>query len=145
MEWTKKARKEGGLGPIDIPLVADVTKTISDSYGVLSDAGIAFRGSFIIDDQQIIRHISVNDLSVGRNVDEYKRLLTVKLYSSFRLFNILLNMEKSALLHGLQDQEQCLLAQKINWMLIGRKSTIKNDPLLSLLCKNYLFIQYNSN
>lgn len=77
MEWTKKSRKDGGLGPIDIPLVADVTKKISDSYGVLSDAGIAFRGSFIIDDQQIVRHISVNDLSVGRNVDEYLRLVQV--------------------------------------------------------------------
>ena len=69
MEWTKKSRKEGGLGPIDIPLVADLSREISDNYGVLSDAGIAFRGSFIIDDQQIIRHISINDLSVGRNVD----------------------------------------------------------------------------
>ncbi len=73
--WTLDPRSEGGLGPINIPLLADVKKDIADKYGVLNDAGLALRGTFLIDDNQIVRHISVNDLSVGRNVDEYLRLL----------------------------------------------------------------------
>lgn len=77
MEWTKKPRAEGGLGEIDIPLLADVNKKISTDYGVLNDAGISFRGSFIIDDNQVLKHSSVNDLPVGRNVDEYLRLVQV--------------------------------------------------------------------
>ena len=81
--WTLEPRNEGGLGPIDIPLLADVKKEIADRYGVLNDAGLALRGTFLIDDNQIVRHISINDLSVGRNVDEYLRLLQVK-YILFR-------------------------------------------------------------
>ena len=52
-----------------------MTKDISRDYGVLLDAGISLRGSFIIDDKQNLRHSSVNDLPVGRNVDEYLRLV----------------------------------------------------------------------
>jgi len=80
MEWTKKPRAEGGLGEIDIPLLSDVNKKISTDYGVLNDAGISFRGSFIIDDNQVLKHSSVNDLPVGRNVDEYLRLVQVKFF-----------------------------------------------------------------
>lgn len=80
MEWTKKSRAEGGLGEIDIPLLSDVNKKISTDYGVLNDGGISFRGSFIIDDNQVLKHSSVNDLPVGRNVDEYLRLVQVKFF-----------------------------------------------------------------
>lgn len=80
MEWTKKPRAEGGLGEIDIPLLSDVNKKISTDYGVLNDAGISFRGSFIIDDNQVLKHSSVNDLPVGRNIDEYLRLVQVKFF-----------------------------------------------------------------
>lgn len=78
MEYTKKSREDGGLGPIDIPLIADLNKQVGDAYGVLNDAGIAYRGSFIIDNKQVVRHMSINDLPVGRNVDEYLRLVKVK-------------------------------------------------------------------
>lgn len=74
-EYSRKSRAEGGLGKIDIPLLSDVNKKIGDAYGVLNDAGISYRGSFIIDEQQTVRHLSVNDLPVGRNVDEYLRLV----------------------------------------------------------------------
>jgi alkyl hydroperoxide reductase subunit AhpC len=77
MEWTKKPREQGGLGPIDIPLIADINKEVSAKYGVLNDAGISFRGTFIIDDNQVVKHLSINDLPVGRNVDEYLRLVKV--------------------------------------------------------------------
>ena len=79
MEYTKKDRKKGGLGKMDIPMVADVSKEIAKKYGCLiedgDDAGIAFRATYIIDDKGIVRHISINDLPVGRNVDETLRLV----------------------------------------------------------------------
>ena len=77
MEYTNKPRADGGLGKIDIPLLADINKSVGDAYGVLNDAGICYRGSFIIDDKQVVRHMSINDLPVGRNVDEYLRLVNV--------------------------------------------------------------------
>ena len=76
MEYTKKPRAEGGLGEMDIPMLSDLTKTISSDYGVLTpDGAISFRGTFIIDKSGILRHSSVNDLPVGRNPDETLRLV----------------------------------------------------------------------
>ena len=76
MEYTKKARSDGGLGDMDIPMLSDLTKDISRDYGVLTpDGAISFRGTFIIDKTGILRHSSVNDLPVGRNPDETLRLV----------------------------------------------------------------------
>ncbi len=74
--WRNTARKEGGIGQVTYPLVADLTKSISSQYGVLLEgAGIALRGLFIIDEDGNVRHITVNDLPLGRNVDEMLRVL----------------------------------------------------------------------
>jgi len=74
--WVSQPRKQGGLGPMNIPLLADKTGEISKHYGVLKeDAGIAFRGLFIIDPKQNLRQITINDLPVGRSVDETLRLV----------------------------------------------------------------------
>ena len=75
--WTQMERKEGGIKGITYPLVSDLNKTIAQDYGVLLSAGIALRGLFIIDadDKQTIRHITINDLPLGRNVEEAQRLL----------------------------------------------------------------------
>uniref|UniRef100_A0A3P8VUT3 thioredoxin-dependent peroxiredoxin n=1 Tax=Cynoglossus semilaevis TaxID=244447 RepID=A0A3P8VUT3_CYNSE len=74
--WTNTPRKQGGLGTMKIPLVSDVRRTISTDYGVLKeDEGIAFRGLFIIDDKGILRQITINDLPVGRSVEETMRLV----------------------------------------------------------------------
>jgi peroxiredoxin (alkyl hydroperoxide reductase subunit C) len=85
MEYTKKDRKIGGLGKMDIPLVADVTKSIARSYGCLieggEDAGVAFRATYIIDKNLKVRHISISDLPVGRNVDETLRLVKAFQYT----------------------------------------------------------------
>lgn len=79
MEYTLKSRKDGGLGEMDIPLLSDVNKTISKSYGCLieegEDVGISFRATYIIDKNGVVRHASVNDLPVGRNPDEFLRLV----------------------------------------------------------------------
>jgi peroxiredoxin (alkyl hydroperoxide reductase subunit C) len=75
--WTQMERKEGGIKGITYPLVSDLNKTIAQDYGVLLSAGVALRGLFLIDadDKQTIRHITINDLPLGRNVEEALRLL----------------------------------------------------------------------
>jgi len=76
LAYVKTDQKAGGLGPVNIPLVADKTLSIARSYGVLKESdGISFRGLFIIDGEGKIRQITVNDLPVGRSVDETIRLL----------------------------------------------------------------------
>ena len=76
-EYTKKSRADGGIGEMHIPMLSDITKQISKDYGVITcDDAISFRGTFIIDGKGVLRHTSVNDLPVGRNPDEYYRLVT---------------------------------------------------------------------
>jgi len=75
LAWTKASRKDGGVGGIRIPLVADRDHAISKAYGVLRDGGIADRGLFILDSDHIVRHITCNDLGIGRSVDETLRLV----------------------------------------------------------------------
>lgn len=76
LAWTNTPRKNGGLGNMNIPLLSDLTKQISRDYGVLLETpGIALRGLFIIDPNGIVRHMSVNDLPVGRSVEETLRLV----------------------------------------------------------------------
>ncbi|GMM37730.1 thioredoxin peroxidase [Saccharomycopsis crataegensis] len=76
LAWTNVARKDGGLGPINIPLIADTNHSLSKDYGVLiEEAGIALRGIFIIDPKGVLRQTTINDLPVGRNVEETLRLI----------------------------------------------------------------------
>ncbi|XP_043568656.1 thioredoxin-dependent peroxide reductase, mitochondrial isoform X1 [Chiloscyllium plagiosum] len=76
LAWINTPRKSGGLGHMHIPLLSDITKQISRDYGVLlENAGIALRGLFIIDTNGIIKHIGINDLPVGRSVEETLRLV----------------------------------------------------------------------
>jgi len=73
--WRQTPRDKGGIGEIGYPLVADLDKAISRSFGVLADDSVALRGLFLIDREGIVRHELVNDLSLGRNVDEALRTL----------------------------------------------------------------------
>ncbi|KZT30112.1 thioredoxin-like protein [Neolentinus lepideus HHB14362 ss-1] len=77
LAWSLQPRKQGGLGPdLKLPLIADKSMKIAKDYGVLiEDAGVALRGLFIIDPQGILRQITVNDLPVGRSVEETLRLI----------------------------------------------------------------------
>jgi peroxiredoxin 3 len=75
LAWCNTPRKQGGIGKIEYPLLADLTKKVSADYGVLLDAGISLRGLFIIDPNQVVRQITINDLPVGRSVDETLRLI----------------------------------------------------------------------
>ncbi|RKX26252.1 MAG: peroxiredoxin [Candidatus Zixiibacteriota bacterium] len=73
--WKNTARQDGGIGPINYPLVADLTKNISRDYGVLLDDTVALRGLFLIDKEGVIRHAVINDLPLGRSVDEALRMV----------------------------------------------------------------------
>ena len=76
LAWINTPRKAGGLGSLDYALVSDLTKKIAADYGVLTtDGAVALRGLFILDRQGIVRHALVNDLPLGRNVDEAIRIL----------------------------------------------------------------------
>lgn len=76
LAWINTPRKQGGLGEMDIPLLADKSMKIARDYGVLDEeTGIPFRGLFIIDKNQNLRQMTVNDLPVGRSVDETLRLV----------------------------------------------------------------------
>jgi len=76
LAWITQPRKQGGLGGLNYPLVSDFNKNISRDYGVLiEEAGIALRGLFIVDPAGILRQMTVNDLPVGRSVDETLRLI----------------------------------------------------------------------
>uniref|UniRef100_A0AC35TM71 Thioredoxin domain-containing protein n=1 Tax=Rhabditophanes sp. KR3021 TaxID=114890 RepID=A0AC35TM71_9BILA len=76
LAWINTPRKKGGLGDMQIPVLADFDKSIARSFGVLDEeSGLSYRGLFIIDPKGQIRHCSCNDLPVGRSVSETIRLL----------------------------------------------------------------------
>ncbi|KAH9522512.1 peroxiredoxin-2 [Dermatophagoides farinae] len=82
LAWCNTPRKQGGLGDMKMPIIADLTKKISGDYGVLlPEAGVALRGLFIIDTKGIVRQITINDLPVGRSVDETLRLIKAFQYT----------------------------------------------------------------
>jgi len=74
--WRNTAINKGGIGAVKYPLVADVKHEICQAYDVEHpDAGVAFRGSFLIDEDGLVRHQVVNDLPLGRNIDEMLRMI----------------------------------------------------------------------
>lgn len=77
LAWTNTPRKQGGLGQMKIPLLSDKSLKNALSYGVYrSQDGVTFRGLFIIDGNGILRQVTINDLPVGRSVDETLRLVS---------------------------------------------------------------------
>ncbi|KAJ8276385.1 hypothetical protein COCON_G00081370 [Conger conger] len=82
LAWINTPRKQGGLGTMKIPLLSDLTHQIAKDYGVfLEDQGHTLRGLFIIDDKGVLRQITMNDLPVGRSVDETLRLVQAFQYT----------------------------------------------------------------
>eukprot|EP01067_Filipodium_phascolosomae_P008980 Filipodium_phascolosomae@DN78_c0_g1_i2.p1 len=73
--WRNTPINKGGIGQLKFPLVSDITKSISRSYGVLMDEAKSLRGLFLIDREGIVRHAVVNDLPLGRSVDEALRMV----------------------------------------------------------------------
>ena len=75
LAWKNTPVDRGGIGPVRFPIVADITKNIARDYGVLFDDSVALRGLFLIDKEGVIRHAVINDLPLGRSVDEAIRML----------------------------------------------------------------------
>ena len=73
--WKNTPLNQGGIGAIQYPLVADIKKEISRDYGILFEESVALRGLFLIDKEGIVRHSVINDLPLGRSVDEAIRVL----------------------------------------------------------------------
>jgi len=73
--WRNTPVDQGGIGPVKYTLVADISHAIAKAYDVESEGGVAYRGSFLIDEEGLVRHQVVNDLPLGRNVDEMLRMV----------------------------------------------------------------------
>ncbi len=80
--WKNTPVNEGGIGQVRYPLVADLTKEIAKAYDVLLDGGVALRGSFLIDKDGTVRHAVINDLPLGRNIDEMIRMVDTMLFTN---------------------------------------------------------------
>lgn len=78
--WKNTPVNQGGIGTIQYPLVADLDKKISRQYGVLLDMGVALRGTFLIDKEGVVRHVVVNDLPLGRSIDEALRMVDALIF-----------------------------------------------------------------
>jgi peroxiredoxin (alkyl hydroperoxide reductase subunit C) len=75
LAWKNTPVEKGGIGQIKYPLVADITKQISKDYGILFNEAVALRGLFLIDKEGIVRHSVINDLPIGRSIDEALRVV----------------------------------------------------------------------
>ena len=75
LAWKNTPVNSGGIGKVGYPLVADIKHDICRAYDVEAGAGVAFRGSFLIDKKGVVRHQVVNDLPLGRNIDEMLRMI----------------------------------------------------------------------
>jgi len=80
--WKNTPVNEGGIGQVRYPLVADLTKQIARDYDVLLGDSVALRGSFLIDADGTVRHAVVNDLPLGRNIDEMLRMIDAMLFTN---------------------------------------------------------------
>lgn len=81
LAWVNQKRSEGGLGTMNIPILADFDKKVATEYGVLLPDGVPLRALFIIDPKGVLRQITCNDLPVGRSVDEIIRLVKAFQYT----------------------------------------------------------------
>lgn len=78
--WKETPVNKGGIGNVQFPMVADITKNIARDYDVLIDESVALRGTFLIDSNFVVRHQLVNDLPLGRNIDEALRMVDTLIF-----------------------------------------------------------------
>ncbi len=82
LAWKQTPVEKGGIGDIKYPLLSDITKEISYSYNVLlEEAGISLRGSFLIDKEGVLQHYLINNLPLGRSIDEALRMIDALQYT----------------------------------------------------------------
>ncbi len=80
--WKNTPINQGGIGQVRFPMVADITKQIARDYDVLLNQSVALRGSFLIDKDKTVRHAVINDLPLGRNIDEMLRMIDTMLFTN---------------------------------------------------------------
>ncbi|MDD2368316.1 MAG: peroxiredoxin [Sulfuricurvum sp.] len=80
--WKNTPVNQGGIGQVRYPLVADLNKQISRDYDVLLGDSVALRGSFLLDKDGTVRHAVINDLPLGRNIDEMLRMIDAMLFTN---------------------------------------------------------------
>ena len=80
--WRETPVEQGGIGRIKFPLVADLNKQIARDYDVLLNESVALRGSFLIDADGTVRHAVINDLPLGRNIDEMLRMVDTMIFTN---------------------------------------------------------------
>jgi len=80
--WKETPVNKGGIGQVRFPLVADITKQIARDYDVLLNDAVALRGSFLIDADGTVRHAVINDLPLGRNIDEMIRMVDSMIFTN---------------------------------------------------------------
>ena len=80
--WRETPVEQGGIGRVKFPMVADITKQIAKDYDVLFNESVALRGSFLIDKDGTVRHAVINDLPLGRNIDEMVRMVDTMIFTN---------------------------------------------------------------
>jgi peroxiredoxin (alkyl hydroperoxide reductase subunit C) len=80
--WRETPVEQGGIGRVNFPMVADITKQIAKDYDVLFNESVALRGSFLIDKDGTVRHAVINDLPLGRNIDEMVRMVDTMIFTN---------------------------------------------------------------
>jgi peroxiredoxin (alkyl hydroperoxide reductase subunit C) len=81
LAWKNTRREQGGIENIQFPIIADSLGAISKSYGILAPSKLSFRATFIIDQKGFVIHESTNEMSIGRNIDEYLRIVDALKFS----------------------------------------------------------------
>jgi peroxiredoxin (alkyl hydroperoxide reductase subunit C) len=104
LSWKQAPLEKGGVGQIQYPMVSDATKKISENYSILSEEGIAYRATFLIDQEGIIVHQVVNNFRMGRNIDETSRMVDALLYTQRNNLVCPANWEKDQ--KGIKETEE---------------------------------------
>jgi peroxiredoxin (alkyl hydroperoxide reductase subunit C) len=73
--WRRTPLKEGGVGPLKYPMLSDMQRDLSDMLGILNEDGVTYRASYLLDKEGVIRHMVINDLPLGRSVDDMLRMV----------------------------------------------------------------------
>lgn len=73
--WRNTPLNQGGIGPVNFPLLSDLQRQLSSELGILAEGGVTFRASYLIDKEGVVRHMVINDLPLGRSVEEMLRMV----------------------------------------------------------------------
>ena len=79
--WLNTPKDDGGIEGVEYPLISDTTRRLSEKLNILDDESVTYRATYLIDSNGIVFHESINDMPIGRNVEEYIRLIDAKIFN----------------------------------------------------------------